>query len=88
MRVGRLPGCAFHKGRAADAGLLLRVAMELAEPDHLGLKPDDKPHRKDANRLTPNSRTWNSHGNENFQKAPRFFRRADYRTTPSDTELR
>ena len=55
MRVGRLSGCAFHKGRAADAGLLLRVAVELAEPDHLCLKPDEQPDRKDANRLTPNS---------------------------------
>ena len=76
MRVGWLADGAFHNSRAADAGLLRLVAMELAEPDHLCLKPDEKPHRKDANRLTPNSRTWKSHGNEYFQKAPRFCRGA------------
>lgn len=55
LRVGRLSGCAFHRGRATDASLFLRVAVELAEPDHLCLEPDEKPDRKDANRLTPNS---------------------------------
>lgn len=69
MRVGRLSGRAFYNGRAADAGLLLPMAMELAEPDHLSLKRDEEPHRKGANRLSPKSGKSQSHGNKNFQKA-------------------
>ena len=87
MRVVRSTGGAFQESRASDTSLLFLVTMELAEPDHLCLKPDEKPDRKDANRLTPNSRIWKSHGNENFQLAPCAFRRADYRTTPSTIEL-
>ena len=57
MRVGRLAGGAFHRGRASAASLLLRVTVGLAEPDHFRLEPDEKPDRKDANRLTTNSGT-------------------------------
>jgi hypothetical protein len=55
VRVVLPASYAFHKGRASDTSLLLLVVMELPKPDHLGLKPNEKPDRKDANRLTPNS---------------------------------
>jgi len=83
MRVVRSTGGAFQESRASDTSLLFLVTMELAEPDHLCLKPDEKPDRKDANHLTTNSGAWKSHGNENFKKGPRSCRKADCTTTPS-----
>ena len=78
MSFERLAVGACHRGRASIGSLFLHVAVELAEPDHLCLNPDEKPHHKGANRLTPNSGTWESHNTESFEKTPYSFRRALY----------